>query len=298
MHIPSRLTLGSLLLALALSWMMLGCRPAGSDSEYRSQIIKRDDVERNADSQASEDSAESAESNLTDSSPEADPQEIAPEETDPAADDADSADPQAEDPDTEPQAEDERQSTDQATDEDEMSDEPRPEQGAAMLDRPDLRPGAPIEDQVRSTAIADRAAAEEAEPFVPPPPPKKGSDGVLDLTFDHIKFDMQVGEKFERSMLPDRIEDLSGQRIRIRGYILPGFQQRDIQQFVLVRDNMECCFGPGAALYDCVLVEMQGRGIDFTVRPVTVEGVFDIDEYKSADGEHLAIYRMDGKSVK
>ena len=42
---------------------------------------------------------------------------------------------------------------------------------------------------------------------------------------------------------------------------------------VLVRDNLECCFGPGAALYDCVMVRMNpGKTTNFSIRPVTVEG--------------------------
>ncbi|PQO44594.1 hypothetical protein C5Y93_19080 [Blastopirellula marina] len=118
------------------------------------------------------------------------------------------------------------------------------------------------------------------------------------MTFDDIKFDIEPDANFEREMLPQPIENLSGQKIRIGGYMLPSFQNRDIKQFVLVRDNMECCFGPGAALYDCILVEMDGRGVDFTVRPVTVEGEFTVKEYKDGDGKHLAIYHLQGTGVR
>jgi hypothetical protein len=120
-----------------------------------------------------------------------------------------------------------------------------------------------------------------------------------DITFDDIKFDMVKGTAFKRSMLTKKIEELTGKPIRIRGYILPSFQQEGITQFVLVRDNMECCFGPGAALYDCILVEMEaGKETSFTVRPVTVEGKFEISEFKDPDGKHLAIYHLTGKHVK
>ena len=50
---------------------------------------------------------------------------------------------------------------------------------------------------------------------------------------------------FSQDLLPERVTSLVGQHIRIRGYILPSFQQTGLTQFVLVRDNMECCFGPG-----------------------------------------------------
>ena len=125
--------------------------------------------------------------------------------------------------------------------------------------------------------------------------PKKPKD----LTFDGIKFPMKKGDKFKRSMLTKKIEDLDGQRIRIRGYILPSFKQKGIKQFVLVRDNLECCFGPGAALYDCVVVKMlPGKTAEFSIRPVAVTGTFGIKELKGPDGNHLAVYSLIGESVR
>ncbi len=120
-----------------------------------------------------------------------------------------------------------------------------------------------------------------------------------DVTFDDIKFEIEKGAPFKRTMLTEKIEKLSDSPIKIRGYILPSFQQKGIKQFVLVRDNMECCFGPGAALYDCILVEMSpGKSASFTVRPVSVEGKFEISEFIGPDGKHLAIYRIVGEEVK
>ncbi len=119
------------------------------------------------------------------------------------------------------------------------------------------------------------------------------------LTFDDIKFEMKKGSRFKREMLTKKINALDEKKITIRGYILPGFQQKGITQFVLVRDNMECCFGPGAALYDCILVEMEkGKSTSFTVRPVSVTGKFKISEFSDPDGNTLAIYRLDGEAVK
>lgn len=143
-------------------------------------------------------------------------------------------------------------------------------------------------------SVANPSKSAETKVTTPKPQPGK----TIDMTFDDIKFDIEPDAKFEREMLPQPIENLSGQKIRIGGYMLPSFKNRDIKQFVLVRDNMECCFGPGAALYDCILVEMDGRGVDFTVRPVTVEGKFTIKEYKDGDGKHLAIYHLQGTGVR
>lgn len=122
---------------------------------------------------------------------------------------------------------------------------------------------------------------------------------VRDTTFDDVKFDMKKEEPFERLMLTDAINQLDGQKIRIRGYIFPTPIQNSITEFVLVRDNMECCFGPGAALYDCILVKMSpGKTTDYVLRPVTVEGTFTVQELRGPDGRHLVIYQIEGDAVQ
>jgi hypothetical protein len=122
-----------------------------------------------------------------------------------------------------------------------------------------------------------------------------------DITFDDLKFDIEKGGQFERSMLPEEIEQLHKQTVRIRGFILPAsvFKLTGFTEFVLVRDNMECCFGPGAALYDCVIVHMEkGKKADFSTRPVRVRGRFEIREFKYPDSdEHYAIYYMVASEV-
>ena len=119
------------------------------------------------------------------------------------------------------------------------------------------------------------------------------------LSFNDFKFKMKKGEKFEKSMITDEIKKYVGKRITIRGYIRPSFKQKDLKQFILVRDNMECCFGPGAMLYDCMIVRMQkGISTDFTVRPIAVEGEFQIREFMGPDDKQWAIYQLKGYKVK
>jgi hypothetical protein len=121
---------------------------------------------------------------------------------------------------------------------------------------------------------------------------------VKEVTFDTVKLDLKKGDAFDREVLTKEVKQLDGRQIRIRGYILPSFQQTGIKQFILVRDNMECCFGPGALLHDCILVEMVAPATaEFTVRPISVVGTFSIREVKGPDGNHLAIYHLDGKEV-
>lgn len=124
---------------------------------------------------------------------------------------------------------------------------------------------------------------------------------VEEITFDDLKLDLQKDEPFVPEKLTKRVKELDKEMIRIRGWILPAsvFQQKGIRSFVLVRDNMECCFGPGAALFDCIIVEMdEGKTADFTTRPVAVEGRFELKEFKYPDGKQYAIYHLQGRSVK
>ncbi len=150
-------------------------------------------------------------------------------------------------------------------------------------------------DETRRPAPADRPTVEERLS-------RETAKAKGDLTFDDIKFDLKKGGEFQRDMLPKEIEELNKKTVRIRGYILPAsvFKQSGIEEFVLVRDNMECCFGPGAALYDCIIVQMEaGKTAEFSTRPVAVRGKFEVKEFKYPDStEHYAIYKMSATEVK
>ena len=152
-------------------------------------------------------------------------------------------------------------------------------------------------DRGTKTAAASAAKASDQDAK----PRSSGSGRIKDLTFDDLKFEMEKEDPFERSLLTPQIEELDGKPIRIRGYILPQsvFTQSGFNRFVLVRDNQECCFGPGAALFDAIVVEMEpGKTADYNIFPVAVEGKFQIKELKGPGGRHLAIYYMLASAVK
>ncbi len=166
--------------------------------------------------------------------------------------------------------------------------------GSATADQ--VSPRQADSSQAGKTKVEDRKSSNSAR--------KKG-----EINFDDLKFDIEKDQPFKDGMLTDEIKKLTGKKVKLRGYILPStlFKETDIEQFVLVRDNQECCFGPGAALFDCVIIEMvPGKTTDFVTRPVTVEGKFKIDtkKYKYPGGagpkgaSHFAIFKIDGESVK
>ncbi|TVP98684.1 MAG: DUF3299 domain-containing protein [Planctomycetaceae bacterium] len=168
--------------------------------------------------------------------------------------------------------------------------------------RPSVRPGAQPtarpagSGQVSDSEVVDatRAAADKAA--------RATARARGEITFDDLKFDIEPDAPYDGSMLTDDIRELDGKVVKLRGYILPStlFRETNIDEFVLVRDNQECCFGPGAALFDCVVVNLVG-GVrtDFTTRPVTVTGKFQLKEYKYPDDSgHFAIFNLQGTAVK
>ena len=159
--------------------------------------------------------------------------------------------------------------------------------------------GSPAAPPRAEPAVAVSAEPAETSAVAPLPDQPTPSTALRDISFDDIKLDMQKGDPFTRDLLPTRVTALENSRVRIRGYILPSFQQTGLTQFVLVRDNMECCFGPGALLHDCVVVRMvPGKTAIFSVRPVAVTGTFRVQELRGPDGRHLAIYALDGETVE
>ncbi len=149
-----------------------------------------------------------------------------------------------------------------------------------------------------------KPSAQSVSPSVASPaiPTRTTARAKGEISFDDLKFEIEKGGKFVPAMLTDEIRALDGKKVRLRGFILPStlFRETDINEFVLVRDNQECCFGPGAALYDCVVVNLVG-GVttDFSTRPVTVSGTFKLKEYKYPDDSgHFAIYNLLGTEVR
>jgi len=169
--------------------------------------------------------------------------------------------------------------------------------GTNSTDRPSptasetsVNPTADLEEPLKLGAVSEQ----DSTPSAP-----SQSIPTVDSTFDDLKFDMEKTDHFDRSRLTPQIEKLFGKKIRIRGYIYPTLRKRGLKQFVLVRDNLECCFGPGAALYDCILIRMQpDKTAEYTIRPVAVEGVFRFEEFLGPDGKHLAIFCLDGEKVE
>mgnify|MGYP001827771532 FL=1 len=192
----------------------------------------------------------------------------------------------------------------------------RDEAMPAALPDSDGEPEPAVSESASTAADETAEVQEQPDPEAAAPRQKveqrKSSQAARakgEINFDDLKFDLEKDQPFDGSLLTDEIRQLDGTTVKLRGYILPStlFSETNISQFVLVRDNQECCFGPGAALFDCVMVEMvPGETTDFVTRPVTVEGKFVIDTesyryppgYSPTKATHLAVFRIEGEAVR
>ncbi len=91
-----------------------------------------------------------------------------------------------------------------------------------------------LEDQ-RLDLSGNATKTDQSQDLVPSK--LKSYNGLYDLTFDDVKFDLEPDEPFTPDRLTDEIRAIDGRKIKIRGYIRPSFSQRGLKNFVFVRDN-------------------------------------------------------------
>lgn len=93
---------------------------------------------------------------------------------------------------------------------------------------------------------------------------------------------------------PDWLGKLNGAHVRIRGYMRPGFDVEDITEFLFVRDNGECCYGPLPKIYDMIAVELaEGESTDLIEgTPFDVEGTMRIEPHAD-DVELYGLFFID-----
>ena len=98
---------------------------------------------------------------------------------------------------------------------------------------------------------------------------------------------------------PAEISDYDGRRVFIKGYVYPGKQTSGIRQFVLCRDNGDCCFGGQPKLTDRILVNMQGPlALEYSTRLHRLAGTFHVRPGRATDGLGGVIYHLDADYLK
>lgn len=100
--------------------------------------------------------------------------------------------------------------------------------------------------------------------------------------------------------IPARIHVLDGARVAITGYMVPAELRRErVRSFLLVKNQLVCCFGAAVNMNDWVMVDMPDeRGASYVPDVlITVFGELSVGE-KLEDGMVMSIYRMKGDDVE
>ena len=123
--------------------------------------------------------------------------------------------------------------------------------------------------------------------------------------FERISFASDIakkGFKYEKGKgtwgIHPEVEQLNGEKIFLKGYMYPTRQKEGITEFILAKDNGQCCFGGEPKVTDMILIKLKKPlEVDFSERRVSVAGVFRT-QHNSSEGlnqvyeltaEHFAV---------
>lgn len=136
-------------------------------------------------------------------------------------------------------------------------------------------------------------------------------DGIRELSFQELaSFEyetvdplsmLQKGGPPPKTDIPAKIEAYSGERVKVDGFLMPTiFESGKVQQFLLTRSYITCCFGDVLNMNEVIDVTV---GPDLEVsyflsgQPVTVTGWLEVGEKKSEFGYVESIYRLVAEEV-
>lgn len=133
----------------------------------------------------------------------------------------------------------------------------------------------PVQAEVEAlggTAVADEAPTlENRTPHAPPRAGEVREMTILEL--GNFPYDPDTGG------VPADVEALEGMEIRLSGYMVPGYQTERLQEFTLVPDIYECCFGQPPGLEHTIFVKLpEGKSVSFYYGEVEVTGRLQVEE--------------------
>ena len=102
------------------------------------------------------------------------------------------------------------------------------------------------------------------------------------------------------NQIPEPIKKLNGQQVAVQGFMIPlELEKGKVKSFVLVRNQMFCCFGAVPMMNEWLHIKMQGdaRAPFIADVPIRVYGAFDVGEVVTK-GTLMSIYRLDATEVE
>lgn len=118
-------------------------------------------------------------------------------------------------------------------------------------------------------------------------------EGYTRTSFADMKPD--VIEERGNIPFPADVAELVGEKVFIKGYVRPGSHKTISGEFLLVRDNNECCFGEidKVKYYDQILVKLDTKKTaSFDLRLYRVGGVLHINPANLGRGPEFPVYTL------
>ncbi|MFM9058151.1 MAG: hypothetical protein ACKOSQ_03310 [Planctomycetaceae bacterium] len=110
---------------------------------------------------------------------------------------------------------------------------------------------------------------------------------------------LQPAEGDPPDAVPVTATALDGRDVLLKGYMYPGSRQEGIVQFLLVRDQGDCCFGGNPKVTDRVNVLLADpRGIDFTPRLVKIAGRFRVRPAGAPEAGGGVLYHLEAAQAR
>lgn len=99
--------------------------------------------------------------------------------------------------------------------------------------------------------------------------------------------------------VPETALAANGRDVLLKGYMYPGKQTQGIRQFLLVRDQGDCCFGGNPKITDRVLVHIADpAGIEFSPRLKKIAGRFHVRPVGTDALAGGVLYHLENASVR
>jgi hypothetical protein len=170
----------------------------------------------------------------------------------------------------------------------------------------------PVCDQPPAQSGA-AVVASPAAPAMPSAsqPPETTRDGYLDIGFDKLgayKFevtdamvagvaDPAATAKKISDQIPTDIKALDRKRVAVKGFMLPLYvRHARVTQFLLLRNQMMCCYGITPRMNEWIVVNMPGGVHSVMDRTITVYGTLNVGESRE-NNALVGIYQMAGDKL-
>ena len=113
---------------------------------------------------------------------------------------------------------------------------------------------------------------------------------------------LQPEEGAVDQLVPPAAHELEGEKVFIKGYLYPGRRQRGITEFLLVRDQGDCCFGGNPRITDRIQVRLApGLTVAYHTGLYKLAGTFHVDANpgnEAVDAGGAVYYYLDADHVR